>query len=545
MGRIRTLGKRLRAPLQIEELENRLTPSGLAPTGLDQLMLVELNAARANPAAYGQSIGVNLSNVAPSQPLAWSPLLIAGAQAHSQSMNQYDYFGHDDTSGADPSQRMTNEGYSWVSWGESIAAGFATPADALDALITDGGVPSMDHRQQLLALTPLFQNQSQIGIGIVLNGTGPYQDYYTIDTAAPANPLPFLTGMVYNDANSNGQYDVGEGMAGVTIRVLGVGSTGTFASGGYEMQLNPGTYTVVASGGGLPAAQIYQVSIGGQNSELDIVSGKTSGYQNTLVNWVQQTYQSYLFRAATSTEVTAAINLLASGGSQSAVVNGIKQTAEYRQDNTVWLTQVYYDATGKAIPQATLNSDLATLAGSGTRTGVAQAIANSAAAFQHQLTPWLNATYQSYLNRAPTTAEVNKWLTIFDNGGGPNQVVVCIVTSAEFTARSGQTNAAYIQSLYVDILGRKPSTAELNAWLGNFQHGWTRTMMAQSLLNGSEHMTPQVTQFIDQIFATFLGRQPTVAELKKYVNLWMTGTSRAAIEAMIVTGSEYYSFISV
>jgi uncharacterized protein YkwD len=534
------LGKTFRARLRLEELESRLVPTSLAPTAQDQLMLQELNAIRANPAAYGQSIGLNLSGVAPSQPLAWDPRLIYAAQQHSQSMNQFDYFGHTDPSGADPGQRMLAAGYDWFSWGESIAAGYPDTASTLEALIIDAGVPSLDHRQQLLALTSLFQDQSQIGIGIVMNGTGPYQNYFTIDTAAPSYPLPFLTGVVYNDANGNGQYDVGEGLGGVTITVVGVGSTTTFASGGYEMQLAPGTYTVIAKGGGLAAPQIYQVTIGGENVEQDVISGKISSYQTSLTNWIQQTYQTYLQRAATATEVATSINELASGVTETTIVAGIKQSAEYRQDNTIWLSQLYQNALGTAIPQATLNSYLTTLAGAGTRASVAQTILTTSSALHYRQTQWITGYYQTYLSRAPLPSEVQQWLTDFQNGWTPTQVIGALATGSEFTARFGKTNAAFIQALFQDALGRQPTALEQSTWLASLQKGVTRAAMVQSILSGSEYKTDQANLSVVQIFAAYLDRPPTSAELTQYITLVLDGTNQATIELMLVTGTGYY-----
>ena len=82
-------------PPRLEALEARmLLSTGLQPTAQEQLLLQQLNAIRADPAAYGQSIGLDLSNVAPAQPLAFSTLLETSAQAHSQDMNDQNYFGH-------------------------------------------------------------------------------------------------------------------------------------------------------------------------------------------------------------------------------------------------------------------------------------------------------------------------------------------------------------------------------------------------------------------------------------------------------------------
>jgi hypothetical protein len=243
---------------------------GLQPTAQEQLLLEQLNAIRANPAAYGQSIGLNLSGVAPAQPLAFSTLLESSAQSHSQDMNDANYFGHTSSTGQTPDQRMTSAGFNWYAWGESIAAGFSTSSSALQALIVDQGVPDLAHRIQLLALSGLFQGQNQVGIGIV-SGSGTYGTYYTIDTAqAAGDSNSFVTGVVYNDANNTGQYAVGEGLGGVTVTASNGATTTTFGSGGYSLELAPGSYTVTFSGGGLASPVVRSVTIGSQNVEEDV-----------------------------------------------------------------------------------------------------------------------------------------------------------------------------------------------------------------------------------------------------------------------------------
>src|SRR5258708_1166942 len=130
-----------RARLRLEELEPPQLLSGYQPSAVEQLFLEQLNDPRANPAAYGGSISVDLSNVAPAQPLAFNTLLIETARQHSQDMNTRAYFGHNTPEGVDPGTRMLQAGFNWTSWGESIAGGTAYPgpADALAGLIQDSG----------------------------------------------------------------------------------------------------------------------------------------------------------------------------------------------------------------------------------------------------------------------------------------------------------------------------------------------------------------------------------------------------------------------
>jgi uncharacterized protein YkwD len=269
----------VRSRPNLEELENRRLLSGYQPTGTEQEFLERLNDARANPAAYGASIGVNLAGVAPSQPLAYNVLLQQSAHDHSQDMSSRNYFSHNTPEGLDPGARISATGFAWTSWGESIAAGYATPEQALAALITDAGVPTLDHRRQLLAIDPIYQTQNQVGVGIVYGGY--YGSDYTIDTAAGTDTRPILTGVVFQDTNHNGLYDAGEGLANVAITVNGFGSTVTGPAGGYSLPVNAfGTYTVTASGGGLAYPLTRTVTVGGSNYRLNF---NTLGFAGDVV----------------------------------------------------------------------------------------------------------------------------------------------------------------------------------------------------------------------------------------------------------------------
>src|SRR5437868_3211254 len=177
---------------RLETLEGRDLPAGFQPTAVEQQMLEQLNDARANPAAYGATIGVDLSGVAPSQPLAFDPLLVQAARQHAQDMNTRGYFGQNTPEGTDPGQRMSQVGFNWITWGESSIGGaaYSDPASALRALVIDASNGSLSDRRQLLSIDTLFKTQGEIGIGIVQNGNGPLRNYYTVDTASILDDAP-------------------------------------------------------------------------------------------------------------------------------------------------------------------------------------------------------------------------------------------------------------------------------------------------------------------------------------------------------------------
>jgi uncharacterized protein YkwD len=268
---------RPRLALRLEQLETRCVLSGYAPTNAEQVFLERLNDARANPAAYGASIGVDLSGVAARPPLAINPLVVEAAHLHSQDMSDQNYFSHYTPQGLGPGERLTNAGFGWTYWGESIAAMFPTPETALAGLITDAGVPTLEHRKHLLGMEDLYAVQNQVGFGVVQGGAGTYVNYYTVDTGLGYDTRPFITGVVYADGNGNGRYDAGEGLGGVTVNVPGVGATTTWASGGYSIQVYPGTYAVTASGGGLNAPVTQTVTVGAGNCRLNVNALGTAG----------------------------------------------------------------------------------------------------------------------------------------------------------------------------------------------------------------------------------------------------------------------------
>ncbi len=265
--------------------------SGFSPTAVEQYYLTLLNDARFNPGAYGVSLGIDLSTVAASQPLAMNPLLVESARLHSQDMIANNYFAHVTPSGVDPGGRIAQTGFVANGWAESIetntqpsayGGGFPANYAATDAayslsnLIVDQGVPDLGHRIMLLDIGGQDALMRQVGIGIasqVIQGYNIPFDYQqtdtTIDLAGSSYTGAYLTGVVFNDLAGNGEYQPGEGLGGVTISVAGVGTTTTMDAGGYSIPLAPGTYTVTASGGGLASPIARTVDVGNSNVLLN------------------------------------------------------------------------------------------------------------------------------------------------------------------------------------------------------------------------------------------------------------------------------------
>ena len=275
------------------------------PAPDEQLVLEIINRARANPTAEGTRLSTfspvplpggditegldNPGNVGPRPPLAMSKLLLATARAHSDDMYNRDYFTHDTLSPPTQTwdQRINAGGY-FGSLGENIAtASSGTAAFLEDSLMVDwflgpGGVPTpiahRGHRVNLLDVDTAASPFREIGVGYHLGASvlpSGFKDFLTQDFGRNANG-PFVVGVVYDDANGNGFYDIGEGMQNVTVRVSsapGVYAI-TTASGGFAFPADTtmGTITVEFTGGPFGATVVSKpVTPGfpGENVKVD------------------------------------------------------------------------------------------------------------------------------------------------------------------------------------------------------------------------------------------------------------------------------------
>jgi uncharacterized protein YkwD len=466
--------------LLLEELEARQLLSGFQPTASETLFLQLLNDARANPAAYGASIGVDLSYVAPAPPLAFNTLLEQAARLDAQDMNTRAFFGHTNPDGAGPGTRITNAGYVWTTWGESIAAGstFPNPADALRALIIDAGVPDLGHRNHLLGIGSPDNLQREVGIGIVQNGTGPYQNYYVIDTATGPSSPAFLSGVVYSDRNGNGKYDVGEGLGGVTITVAGAGSVVSFDAGGYSIPLAPGTYTVTASGPGLPAPVTQVVTIGTANVRLDITPGPATG--NPLGQWVARLYQDVLGRPASTSEINTVVTALANGLPRPVYVASILNSLEY--DRRVVTT-----------------------------------------------------IYQQYLHRSPDPGGLASAVAALQGGSSEAAIRQAILSSSEYYNDQGGTPLGYVQGLFNDVLGRAYNDPP-PGWVGLAATG-NLAAVAAGILRSNEASTDVASA----LYRTYLRRDADPAGLASLAYYLAAAQLRHNGMETLLDSAEYFT----
>lgn len=94
--------------------------------------------------------------------LVWNDQLGKAGYDHSVDMKTNNYFSHTGLDGSTPGQRITAAGYTWQSYGENIANGFANEQDVMNGWLNSEG-----HCKNIM--NPGFKDM----------GTGRDGDYWT------------------------------------------------------------------------------------------------------------------------------------------------------------------------------------------------------------------------------------------------------------------------------------------------------------------------------------------------------------------------------
>ena len=96
-------------------------------------------------------------------------------------------------------------------------------------------------------------------------------------------------------------------------------------------------------------------------------------------------------------------------------------------------------------------------------------------------------------------------------------------------------NSAYIEAVYMAVLGHAADPAGLGAWQGAMGSGVSRAAVAQAIWNSSEHRGMQV----DQYYETFFGRQSDPGGRAYWINAFTTGSDERIVTASMLSSDEY------
>ncbi|MEO9825642.1 MAG: CAP domain-containing protein [Paracoccaceae bacterium] len=251
-------------------------------SGEEQLIVELVNRARMDPRSEEIRLAEPLADGisrSPVEALAVVPTLSDAAEAHSEDMDNQDYFSHTGRDGDRPWDRAQEAGHENSYVGENIGwIGSSRTTFDEQARAEDHHHNLWDsdgHQANLMS-----GNWSEIGVGYDYGSYQGYNGSTFVTELFSDTGKSYLTGVVIEDEDGDEFYDIGEGQGDVRITAFNEDeayATSTWDSGGYSLALPPGTYTVVFEGGDLDAPYETEVTIGADNVKLDVLDeGGTS-----------------------------------------------------------------------------------------------------------------------------------------------------------------------------------------------------------------------------------------------------------------------------
>lgn len=475
------------------ELTNRMRTNPAGELGID----VNVPAVQQEMARAGTDMGLlqqQWATLTPAPPLAWSDALAGTSGYQSQYMNSTGQFGHNLPGEPTFQARLNGAGY--FTGGENIYYG-PNDLQAAHAMLAvepqpgapGGLLPGVGHRVAIM--NPGY---TQMGAGFTGQaGTGAL--FLTEDFgAAPGNP--FLLGVAYRDADGNNFYGIGEGLGGVTVTATGAAGTfqtTTWDSGGYQMQLPAGTYTVTFSGGALGATQARTVVVGGSNVKVDAVAGAASapapppapapaptpapvnpryGVALSLTTSaeyygqvVTAAYQKYLGRSPEASGLQYWVNNLRAGMRVEQFEAALASSGEYisRQGGVgaTWVRALYRDVLGRTASQAEVDYWVGQFPNY-SPFQIAYSFANS----DERLGQRVAGYYQTFLGRQAGAGEIQYWVNQIHSGLNGEQVAAGFLASDEFYLNHGSNKTPWVTAAYWSAFGRAPEASALSYWTG-------------------------------------------------------------------------------
>lgn len=277
---------------------NHRSPDGSIPSAAEQRMLWLMNRARQDPTAEGiwlatstdwdirggrdyfqvdtEQLKADFAAISPAPPAAFDVRLYEASRDHSLAVIARDSQDHNGQI-----DKIRNSGFD-CDWGRFSVFAYADNAlNAHAALNIDwGGTPATGGVQdppghRIAIMSDMSPTLTNVGLALVpesnpQTSVGPMVFSGAYCHAGGADRNVFVSGTIWNDANDNGDYDLGEGLSGVTVSPeTGTHFAVTGDAGGYAFPISgTGQLTVHLSGGALGDVIFERTITRGGNSVL-------------------------------------------------------------------------------------------------------------------------------------------------------------------------------------------------------------------------------------------------------------------------------------
>ena len=176
------------------------------------------------------------------------------------------------------------------------------------------------------------------------------------------------------------------------------------------------------------------------------------------------------------------------------------------------------------------------------KTTTATAAANTAFTSDATYTLNVNTAYQSLFKRTTPAASLAGWVTMLRSGKGSVYLMSQIMLTQAYYNLGGGTAAKWVPFIYLNVLGRAGTSAEITAGVKALSQGKARNTVALTLLNTTEYRTKFV---INPTYQLMYRRAPTAAELSARRSEMVAGKTPEAIRLALAVAPTYYQVKSI
>ena len=575
------------------------------PTAFEQELLELLNRARLAPvaefdaliadAAAGTAVQANITDALTYfgvdlesfraqlageeavAALAWNGNLATAADGHSRQMIDADTQSHRLPGEASLGDRVTAAGYrNWTGVSENV---YAYAQDALYAhagFFIDWGYDSTDITGDTLRsdwrragdgiqdpaghrIAILNGASTEVGISALLETDPTTEVGRWVVTQNFGNRTDYraqILGVVIDDADGDRFYDQGEGLAGVTLMAEGAAglfSTASWASGGYQMVLPEGAYTVTAYGGALGGFARYDVVMGSQNLKLDIRRQDSRSLEDGLSGGAGDERMVAIPGLRWMDGGAGADTLTGSAGDDLLAGDDLPLAALLSEDSAAAGAQVFrlYGATLGRQPDAAgyLGWTEALQSGAQSLSEVAAGFVSSRE-FQATYGPlddtaFVTLLYQNVLGRAPDATGLRGWLDALAGGRSHTDVVLGLSESSEYKAQTIASAGGFVAAsdpagwsddvyrLYRATLDRAPDAAGFDGWTGALAAGRSLGTVAAGFVDSREFQNVygalDDAGFVTLLYDNVLSRAPDAGGLADWTARLGAGATRSDV----------------
>jgi hypothetical protein len=320
--------------------------------------------------------------------------------------------------------------------------------------------------------------------------------------------------------NDGGSFTLQGQVKGATVTIQGSPGNDTFtinttgssplavngAAGADTFNITPSTTTPITLDGGPPAT-----------APGDVLNFDASGLGVRIVPnvFTASGRQSVHFSNIEGTHVNNAAAINSFYGPDTADRGALAGlTAQER-----FVEVLYLNALGRVGQRSELDVWVALMnSPGGSQAAVAQGIEQSAEARDHLVKTW----YRNFLGRAAAGGEELPWVNMLGQGASEETVLSDILGSQEFFNRAqtlittGTPNERFVQSLYLVLLNRTASNAEVAFWVNQLP-ALGRAGVARSFLGSNEYRADLIAAY----YYTLLHRPADAAGMNAWLNSGM------------------------